>query len=67
MMFHVKQTGNTPMSDYRDEHSPDIALLLALARIVRRRHASDMTATELAELDEALKPFEAYPDPVTDD
>jgi hypothetical protein len=53
--------------DYRDEHSPDIALLLTLARTFRKRLAADMTATETAELDKALKAFEDYPPPAVDD
>ena len=55
-------------NDYRDEHSPDIALLLTLARAVRKYlAATDMTAPEIAELDRAMKPFEPYADPVAVD
>ena len=56
------------MGDYRDEHSPDIALLLTLARAVRKYLAvTDMTAPEIAELDRAMKPFEPFPDPVAEE
>ena len=56
------------MDDYRDEHSPDIALLLTLARAVRKYlAATDMTAPEIAELDRAMKPFEPFPDPVAEE
>ena len=50
------------MDDYRDEHSPDIALLLTLARAVRKYlAATDTTAPEIiADLDRAMKPFEPY-------
>lgn len=63
------------MEDYRDEHSPDIALLLTLARAVRAMVVSPLASplagndarVHLAEIDDAMKPFERYPDPVTDD
>ena len=52
------------MEDYRDEHSPDIALLLTLARVVRVIILGDLgpgAAQHIKAIDDALKPFEAYP------
>lgn len=50
--------------DYRDDHSPDIALLLTLAEVVR--HLCQGPGSNIARdaIDKALKPFERYPDPI---
>jgi hypothetical protein len=56
------------MKDYRDDHSPDIALLLTLARTVKalltHELDDDKRIVLLDMLDAALKPFEHYPDPI---
>jgi hypothetical protein len=47
------------MDDHRDTHSPDIALLIVLARIVRGLCQGPGSAENRAVLDEAMKPFES--------
>jgi hypothetical protein len=53
------------VKDYRDDHSPDIALLLTVARAVRE--FTDMwpgASEHVKAIDDCLKPFEHYPNPV---
>jgi hypothetical protein len=51
------------MDDYRDENSPDIALLLAVARAVR-----DMVELpHQAAIDKALEAFKPYATEIEDD
>lgn len=55
------------MKDYRDDHSPDIALLLTLAQAVRVIIFSDMgpgASEHIKAIDDCLKSFEHYPNPV---
>jgi hypothetical protein len=58
------------MKDYRDDHSPDIALLLTVADVTRRllgmlpAHTAIAPEPMMMALDAAMKPFEHYPNPV---
>lgn len=52
------------MKDYRDDHSPDIALLLTVAQVVRQCAFSLGDADGWKAIDAAMKPFEHYSNPV---
>jgi hypothetical protein len=63
------------VKDYRDDHSPDIALLLTVARAVRQCAFSlgfrgnaliqpGWESEHIKAIDDCLKPFEHYPNPV---
>ena len=52
------------MKDYRDDHSPDIALLLTVAEIMRELTVTWGRPDLVGKMDAALKLFEHHPDPI---
>lgn len=55
--------GTEVMKDYRDDHSPDIALLLTVAELLKKHILYGPNAPDRKVLEDAMKPFEHYPDP----